>query len=510
MIEQLITWENSSNQEIIAKARVEILKSTNGNPPPVLDPFCGGGSIPLEAQRLGLEAHGSDLNPVAVLISKALFEIPPKFAGRAPVNPEAKQSIMGLDWHGAQGLADDIRYYGKWMRNEAEQRIGHLYPKVTLPKELGGGEATVIAWLWARTVTCPNPACKTLIPLTSKWWLSKKRGKEVWIKPIIDSQNNSYSLQIHTETPTEEEINLINAGTKAGRGAKFICPLCGLAVAEQYLKSEIKKGHSGTRLLSIVAEGKGRRIYLPSTTDQENIADQAKPLWYPDQHLADDPRNIWCVSYGIDTFAKLFTPRQLEALTTFSDMIQEARDKVLADAKDAGMAQDNESLNDGGVSAIAYADAVATYLAIAIDRSADYWSALCSWHTTGEKVSHTFTRQAIPMVWDFTEANPLSNSSGNILGAIDWIANVIKITSCNAPGEVKQRDAMANSKSFSSILISTDPPYYDNIGYADLSDFFYVWLRRSLNDIYPELFGTMLVPKAGVPVADGHFPTLKL
>ncbi len=177
LIEQLVKWESSTDENTLQQARAEIRKSTGSNPPPVLDPFAGGGSIPLEAQRLGLEAHASDLNPVAVLINKALIEIPPKFAGRPPVNPQARQSLMGGDWHGARGLADDIRYYGKWMRDEAEKRIGHLYPRVTLPKEYGGGEATVIAWLWTRTVTCPNPACSAKMPLVRSFYLSTKKGK---------------------------------------------------------------------------------------------------------------------------------------------------------------------------------------------------------------------------------------------------------------------------------------------------------------------------------------------
>ncbi len=437
LIEQLVLWENSNNQEVLSKVKVEIFKSTGGNPPPVLDPFAGGGSIPLEAQRLGLEAHASDLNPVAVLINKALIEIPPKFAGHPPVNPDANKSLMGRDWHGAQGLADDIRYYGKWMRNEAKKRIGYLYPNVKLPKENGGREATVIAWLWARTVTCPNPACGAKMPLVRSFWLSKKKGRPAWIKPTIDIQHNSYSLDVHTETPSEKEEKLINAGTKTGRGAKFLCIVCGQSVSEQYLKHEVKYGHSEARLLVIVAEGKGGRIYLRPTAEQETISTQAKPEWYPDQQLADDPRNIWCVGYGIDTFAKLFTPRQLLALNTFSDLVTKSKRKDVADAQAAGMPQDNESLNDGSVGAIAYADAMATYLAIAIDRLADRNSSICSWDVSRDSTRNTFARQAIPMMWDYAEANPFSESTGNFQGTIDWIAEVIEESSCNASWQVQ-------------------------------------------------------------------------
>lgn len=501
LIEQLVQWENSNNEEVLRKARAEILKSTDGNPPPVLDPFAGGGSIPLEAQRLGLEAHASDLNPVAVLINKALIEIPPKFAGRPPVNPDAQQSLMGSDWHGTRGLTDDIRYYGKWMRDEAEKRIGHLYPKVTLPKEHGGGNAPVIAWLWARTVKCPNPACGTRMPLVRSFWLSKKKGKEVWVELRVDHQQNSYNLIVRKGTPTSEEEKIITVGTKTGRGAKFLCIVCGQPVDEKHIKAEAKEGQMGSKLLATVAEGKSGRVYLSATLEQEQAATQAKPEWGPSQALADDPRNIWCVGYGLDTFAKLFTPRQLVALTTFSDLVQEAREKVLDDASIAGISLDGFSLNDCSAGTNAYADAVATYLAFAVDKGANYWSSICSWHSGRDGVTSTFGRQAIPMVWDYAEANPFSESSGSFQGAIDWISNVIERSPGNPLGKAKQHNAMTVIKGVTQPLISTDPPYYDNIGYADLADFFYVWLRRSLNNIYPDLFKTMLVPKAQELVA---------
>ncbi len=492
LIEQLVLWENSNNQEVLARAKAEIFKSTGGNPPPVLDPFAGGGSIPLEAQRLGLEAHASDLNPVAVLINKALIEIPPKFAGCPPVNPEAKKSLMGRDWHGAQGLADDIRYYGKWMRDEAEKRIGHLYPKVTLPKEYGGGEATVIAWLWARTVTCPNPACGIQMPLISSFWLSKKKGKETWIEPQIDYSVTppiiSYSIKSgkgHLPNPS-----------KVGRGAQFECLCCHGIASEEYIKSEGMATHMGVSLLNIVATGKNSRIYLPSTYKHYHTAKSAKPSWKPEQEISKNSRWFSPPAFGMSTFADIFTSRQLLALTTFSDLVQEARDKVLIDIQVAGMSVDDTSLNNNGISATAYADAVATYLAIAVDRLADRNSSICTWDTGYTKVRNTFARQALPMTWDFAEANPFSESTGNFQGAVDWVVEVIQESSCNAPGKMKQQDATDILNDFGYPLISTDPPYYDNIGYADLSDFFYVWLRRSLNNIYPGLFSTMLVPKS--------------
>ncbi len=495
LIEELVKWENSNNESVLRQVRAEILKSTGGNPPPVLDPFAGGGSIPLEAQRLGMEAHAGDLNPVAVLITKALVEIPPKFAGRAPINQEARQSLLGSDWSGARGLADDIRYYGKWMRDEAERRIGHLYPKVTLPKEYGGGEATVIAWLWMRTVTCPNPACGAQMPLTSKWWLSKKKGKEAWVEPHVDHTVTPPAIRFSVETGKGKPQD----GTVNRQGAR--CIACGTAVPFDHVRSEGRAGRMGSQLVAIVAEGQRGRVYLAPAEEHVAIATGAKPGWKPEAVLPHNPRDFKTPNYGMHTFGDLFTSRQLIALTTFSDLVQEAREKVLADASSTGLPLDGVSLNDGGTGANAYADAVATYLAIAVDRLADRSSSICSWDTGYTKVRNTFARQAIPMVWDFAEANPMSESTGNFYGAIDWVAEVVEASPCNAPGAASQCDATTSINGIAHPLISTDPPYYDNVSYADLSDFFYIWLRRSLHAIYPDLFKTMFVPKAQELVA---------
>ncbi len=490
LMEELVKWENSNDEQVLQKARAEILKYTGDNRPPVLDPFAGGGSIPLEAQRLGLEAHAGDLNPVAVLITKALVEIPPKFGGQPPVNPQARKSLLGGDWSGARGLAEDIRYYGKWMRDEAEKRIGHLYPKVTLPHEYGGGQATVIAWLWVRTVTCPNPACGAQMHLTSKWWLSKKKGKEVWVEPHVDYSVTPPTVHFAVQSGKGKPQD----GTVNRQGAK--CIACGMPVPFDYIRSEGKAGRMAAQLMAIVAEGQKGRVYLSPTEEQASIAKQAEPSEVPQTDLPEQALGFRIQLYGMTKHCDLFTSRQLVALTTFCDLVQAAREKIQIDASNAGLPIDGISLNDGGQGANGYADAVVTYLAIMVDRSADYWSTICSWHTTGEKVTHTFTRQAIPMVWDYIETNPFSNSSGNFAGNIYWVAEVIEASVCNTPGFVKQRDATISINGVYHPLISTDPPYYDNIGYADLSDFFYVWLRRSLLKVYPQLFVTMLVPKA--------------
>jgi adenine-specific DNA methylase/predicted AAA+ superfamily ATPase len=496
LIEELIQWDNSNNEEVLAKARIEIHKATNGNLPSVLDPFAGGGTIPLEAQRLGLESHASDLNPVAVLINKALIEIPPKFAGRSPVNPEAKKSLIERNWNGAQGIADDIRYYGNWIRNEAEGYIGYLYPKVKLPNEFGGGEASVIAWLWARTVTCPNPACGAAMPLITSFYLSKKKGNEVWIEPEIDNNifppTVNFSVKFGKGEPPDPP--------KVGRGAQFKCLCCGNVASEQHVKNEGMMKRMGAQLMTIVAERKGKRIYIPPTVEHSNFAAMARPKWRPDQELGGDKRAIWCPLYGLTTFADLFTPRQLVTLTTFGDLIQEARDRVLTDAKLVDLYGDDESFGNERVDASDYADAVVTYLALALDKMTTTNTSICTWQTEPTRLVAAFGRQAIPMAWDYAEANPFGEAAGDYSLAIKSLAEVLDRLCPISKGVVRQLDAISNQSQFHH-LVSTDPPYYDNIGYADLSDYFYVWLRRSLCNIYPDLFSTMLVPKAQELVA---------
>jgi len=504
IIEDLVKWENTTNEEVLRAARNEIVRSCDGEPPPVLDPFCGGGSIPLEAQRLGLKAYASDLNPVAVLITKALIEIPPKFAGRPPVHPVKDRYVMKGEWHGAAGLAEDVRYYGKWMRDEAEKRIGHLYPKVKLPKELQYRdktgkwveEATVIAWLWARTVKCPNPACGATMPLVRSFWLSTKKGKKAWVEPVIDHGAKTVRFKVKTGEGGPPDP------PKMGRGAKFRCLVCGEDAPEARVREEFLAKRDGSQLMAIVAEGRRGRIYLAPDKEHIAVALAAKPKWKPEEEMNQDTSNL--VSgrgYGIKYWYELFTPRQLVALTTFTDLVGEAREKVLADAIAAGMPDDGKGIDDGGTGATAYADAVATYLAFANDKCANYGSTLCAWAGPTQKMVSTFGRQALPMVWDFAEANPLSMSSGNFQSGITQGKKMLENVPASKSAVVKELDATAGINVVEHPVLCTDPPYYDNIGYADLSDFFYVWLRRSLGFIYPNLFSTLLVPKAQELVA---------
>lgn len=439
---------------------------------------------------MGLEAHAHDLNPVAVMINKAMIEIPPKFAGKPPVNPEARiGQLIDDDWTGAKGLAEDVRYYGQWMKQEAYRRIGHLYPKVKVPQEQGGGEATVIAWIWARTVKCPNPACGCEMPLASSFVLSKKAGKEAWINPRFDYVNKKITYEVcHGKGKVPEPA-------KTARGAKFRCIMCGESTTDEYIRQKALDGTMGATMMAIVAEGKKGRIYI-SPTEVHVLASQcsAPDGVYLEQELPYDPRNIWCVNYGFNTYDKLFTNRQLTALTTFSLLVAEAQKKAEKNAMQAGLPNDNISMPDGGIGAKAYGEVIGVYLAFIIDKLSDYNSSICSWNSSGEKIRNTFGRQAIPMAWDYAEGNLFCSSSGSFKNMLEWVYNCIVNFPQGYSGEASQYDAQSDC-GLRNIVVSTDPPYYDNIGYANLSDFFYVWLRQSLRNIYPSLFATLLVPK---------------
>ena len=494
ILEKLVKWENSNDPEVLAAAKAEILRSTNNNPPALLDPFAGGGAIPLEAQRLGLEAHAHDLNPVAVMINKAMIEIPPRFAGQAPVNPDSRTRLDGAaGWQGAQGLAADVQYYGEWMKREAFRRIGHLYPKVKVPHELGGGEATVIAWIWARTVKCPNPACGCEMPLASTFVLSKKKGKEAWIKPITEGNNVHFEVQ-YGKCPKEYE------SFKVGRSAVFKCPCCGEITTDAYVKQHGKAHEMGSQLMAVVGEGKHGRIYLSPDVEQTIAADVPAPESYPSGAMPENPRWFSPPAFGMTDYSDLFTNRQLTALTTFSSLVAEAQAKAEADAVAAGVVNDHIALSAGGFGARAYGEAVGVYLAFVIDKMTDYNSSVCSWHNSKELIRNTFGRQAIPMAWDYAEVNPFSNSTGSYSSMVSWIYDCLQELPSQGNSEVSQFDAQSDC-GLRNIMVSSDPPYYDNIGYADLSDFFYVWMRQSLKETYPKLFRTMLVPKAEELVA---------
>ncbi len=495
IIERLVPWENSNNADVLKEARDEIRESCDGDLPPVLDPFAGGGSIPLEAQRLGLEAHASDLNPVAVLINKALIEIPPRFAGRPPIHPDQEGAAELRSWSGAQGLAEDVRYYGRWMRDEAKRRIGHLYPKVKLPPEHEGAEATVIAWLWARTVRSPNPAWDRPVPLVKSFVLSKKKARVTWAEPIVDYTNRAVHFEIRTGITDD-----VPEGTVNRRGGR--CLATGAAMPFSHIREEACAGRMGQQLMAIVAEGDRRREYVAPSSEHAEMAGVYLPQDLPRGELAGKARgNVG--AYGLSEWIDLFTNRQLMALSTFSGLVDEARELIQRDAVTAGLSADLTPLSDAGTGAIAYAEAVAVYLAFSLSKMADRGSTICTWFSARDSTRNTFSRQAIPMSWDFAETNTLLDGTGSFVGAVDWTAESVEGWQIPeaVPGAAVQRDAQAVLKDHEGVLVSTDPPYYDNIGYADLSDFFYVWLRRCVGEIFPSICSTLLVPKGQELVA---------
>lgn len=546
LIEELVKWENTNNPRVINAARLEIARSIAANKvadgeladdtplvanapelpeeqakylpdpppeytahdvrfkmpglkpeqvnhflahyaPPVLDPFAGGGSIPLEAQRLGLRAYASDLNPVSVLINKALIEIPPKFANMPPVNPDARKGkLKSATWRGAQGLAEDVRYYGKWMRDEAEKRIGHLYPNVKVTAEMAadrpdlepyvGQELTVIAWLWARTVLCPNPACRRRMPMVRSFWLSKKKGHETVADPLFDEiSGDLVRFEIRTGTVAREH-------TTDRNGAR--CLYCNNFIKKDQLRDIATRHGVESIPLSVVVGGRSERLYLPGDCIGAPQLDESN-FSFLNQPMTDDKRWFSPPLYGLPNFADLFTPRQRIALTTFSDLVSEVHGQV-------SKAADNQGLG------VTYADAISTYLAFAISKASSRNCSLAIWEpgTGMGRLAGAMGRQALPMQWTFAETNPLAGAGGDIAGTAKSVSEVLDELVEGTVGIVRQHDAQGEYVGVGNTVVSTDPPYYDNIGYADLSDFFYVWLRRSLREIHPTLFATLLTPKA--------------
>lgn len=533
LIKRLVPWEASNDEAILTEARYEIARSVargrgdklpphdrmrpqeiidylQANAPPVYDPFSGGGSIPLEAQRLGLRAIGSDLNPVAVMIGKALIEFPPKFAGRRPVNPDVNELHQ---WKGARGLAEDVRYYGRWMRREAEKKVGRFYPKAKL---IDGGEATVIAWLWARTVASPDPRAKgSHVPLVSSFVLSAKEGREVIVRLVADRMKMSWRFEID-DAPDSSAVAIAKPGTKNGRGA-FTCVLTGAPIDGSYIDEEARAGRMSERLMAIVVERSRGRAYLSPSSDQiaaadaaaAYVAEHADEMNLPTQECRGTfASNAQGRRYKFSSFADYFTPRQLIAMTTLSDLVTEARNKVLADAKQAWSGAhmaDSGALVAGGHGPVAYADAVAAYLGLLVSRQANYSSSACIWssHPKDQIAKQVFLRQGVPMTWDFAEVNVFCDSGGSFSTQYEWVTNAMDRLPAAPNAQVVLKDASTNDFAEGTV-IATDPPYYDNIGYSDLSDYFYVWQRRTLSPWFPDLYRRLLSPKAEELIATPH------
>ncbi|MCZ2110658.1 MAG: DUF1156 domain-containing protein [Dehalococcoidia bacterium] len=490
ILERLVKWENSNDPTVLGEAKAEIDRCFPEGPPPILDPFGGGGAIPLEAERLGLDARSGDLNPVAVLIQRAMIEIPPRFAGLAPVHPDLDQGLSV--WTRAQGLAADIETYGRWMRDEAFSRIGHHYPDAV---DSDGRTLTPIAWIWARTVVSPDPTWKGHVPLVASWTLSDRKGKpKVWIEPEIDRGAQQISYAIRRGGSPESRGTVDRGG---GR-----CVATGAAIPFKYIRAEGVAGRHGSSLMAIVAEGESGRAYCSPTAEDRAVSEVDIEVSLGPIHV--NPRDFKTPNYGMVNWEDLYLPRQLLALTTFSDLLSDVHTRVVEDAIRAGFSDDGIPLRDRGVGAHAYADAIVTYLAFAVDKCADYWSTICSWHNTGEKMRNTFGRQAVPMTWDFAECNPFSSSTGNWMAMVDWVRKAAEHLPAGGTGVTVQRDARARVRESSGAAISTDPPYYDNVPYAELSDFFFVWMRRNLSNVWPDECATLQTPKSEELIANPY------
>lgn len=499
LIVEGIQWGHMSDPSLLAKLGQAVSDSmTDADAVTVSDPFIGGGSLLLEAQRLGLEGVGSDTNPVAVLLSKALLEIPPKFAGQRPVFPDYTATSEFRSWSGAEGLAADVRAYGDWMRSEATRRIGHHYPDAV---DSVGAALVPLSWVWARTVRCVNPQCGIELPLVSKWWLAKKPGRKAFIIPTVTSDTSDPSGKRITYSVSFDQAGPQVKPTMSGlQGA--VCVACQSAISKEHIKSEGIGGRMGAVLLAVVAEGNRKRVYLDPTSVQVEAAEVSRPDEVPDQDLGFDPRNLWTPLYGLTKFSDLFTNRQLLAMVTFADLVSEARELALRDARTAGLA-DGQRLEHGGSGALAYADAVAVYLGLAVSRLSDWSNNVASWESSGEVSQHLFTGQKIGMAWDFSEANVLaSKSSGSFGACVASIAGPLERLGYGASVSVRLADARDGVAPGS--IVNTDPPYYDNIGYGNLADFFYVWQRRALRTVFPSLFQTMLVPKSSEILLDPY------
>ena len=509
MIEQLVLWESTTDETLLQGIREEIHRcwratcaDNPGNelfvadsPPPFNDPFAGGGALPLEALRLGLEVFADDLNPVSVLINRAMIELPPKYSGMSPVNPgrSADEALAARSWDGCKGLAADVRYYGTRLRNEAERRIGSLFAPVEVTREMAanrpdlspivGKKVNVIAWVWARTVKSPNPAFPGVeVPLAATFLLGTKPGKEVHIEPVVGQSNYRFEVRLGKA----KDIDIAKTGTKLSRGANFRCLMSGAPISGDYIKAEGKAGRMGARLMAVVAEGERGRIYLPPTDETESLARSIQPEWLPEGSLVPDARAFTPTLYGLEKWADLYTTRQLVVLTTLSDLIGKVRDEVQRDAAATKIPDP-----------IGYANAIATYLGLAVGRVSDYCSTICTWahNPQMEIVRGTFARQALPMTWDFAEANPFGTSTGSIEIVVGWIAKAIERLPTKGTAHARQQNAMERPDVPKAAVVSTDPPYYDNVPYADLSDYFYAWLRPSLKTVHPDLFATLAVPK---------------
>jgi putative DNA methylase len=518
LIEKLVLWDNSHDKVLQNEVRLAIEQSwarhcednashpeaaqlfNKGNMPHFWDPFAGSGAIPMSAQWLGLHANGTDLNPVAVVLNKCMIEYPWLFKGMKPVAPGTAQLSIDANQTRCANMASDLKWYAEMLTREAKSKIQNHFPDYeiddNLTKEypflakMKGEKLKTVAWIWARTVKSPNPAFSSVnVPLATTFLVSSKKGKEAFICPVYEDGMIKYVIKYGDGFDRPE----VKAGTKAGgRRAAFKCLVSGVPITYEYIRSEGIAGRMGQSMMAVVVDSPDGRLYLPATPEQLEAARSANAPWRPDTVLPNNTRSFWTPIYGLKTYGDLFTERQLLAHATFSDLMPKMYERIKSDANGILGAECGEK----------YAKAMCVYLACVLDRVIYYGSALVGWLPKDSALGPSMPRQTIPMSWDFTEANPFGKSSGGMANCAAAIANYLEVAQPNAPGVGAQCDAQRGLSVPGRLFISTDPPYYDNIGYADLSDFFYVWLRPTLGEILPELFSTLATPKDEELVAD--------
>jgi adenine-specific DNA methylase len=473
-VAELSKWENSLSQRIIENARKEIKEFFGGRQPRVLDSFAGGGAIPLEALRLGCETHALELNPVAVLVLKAIIEYPRKFS-KMEVKPRESLSSSG------NHFLEDLKKWGDWVLEEAKKEIGRFYPS-----DPNGN--IPVGYIWARTIRCQNPSCSAEIPLMRRFWLAKKGNKKVSLKMIIDYENKTINFQV----VKGKEINF-DPSEGTTRRATVLCPLCGAGISDKIVRREARDGKMGQRLVAVVLhdprEGRVYRIANNADIEVFRCAEQYLEekirnwKWTFDPIPGEDLPPIKTLGfrvqrYGMLKWKDLFNSRQKLALIVFAEKIRLAYERML-----------EEKYN------IEYAKAVTTYLSFMLSKLEDWNSVLSRWRPDQERNEGVFGRHALPMIWDYGERNPFHGSLISVNFLVPILEHLSQINSYN--GTVCQSSAtrLPYSDNFFDAVI-TDPPYYDNMPYADLSDFFYVWLKRAVGDLYPELFSTPLTPKS--------------
>lgn len=457
-----------------------------GDPPPVvLDPFCGTGAIPAEAQRLGLAAVAADLNPVAVLAARALLQVPDRFAGRPACHPGAAAAGGGR----LEGLVADVRAYAADVGAAAHAAIGEAYP----PDAAG---RPVVAWIWARTAPCPNPACGLPMPLLHAFTLAAPPARPAWLLPGAGDGPWRVGGPGDPSPPP---------GTVTRTAAR--CLHCGTLHPLRAIRERARDGGLGQRLVCLVVRTGRGKAYAEADAVQAQRAAQVRAPGGPDTDLPEAALGFGTANYGLRRHRDLWTPRQLLALGTFSEQVRAIRARASADARRAGW-PDGEPLRAGGRGALAYGEAVSLYLALALDRAAARWCTFARWHRTRENVEHPFATPGLPMPWDFAEANPFAETAGGWGAAVEAVARALAAAPAAEadvpPAECVQADAASPAPGRGGMLVCTDPPYFDKVPFADTADLFYVWLRPTIGDVYPDLFRTVLTPKAEELVADPH------